>query len=429
MKKILIIFIISMIFLTREIYADNNEEYIIAGERIDGIYFRKEASPTIRWIFYGDILRRQRDNHFVYSIEPGIKLNKKASIGTTDISQTTMINYEEWEKVKLYAYYGYNYQDETHNHLDIKWYFATQLLIWRYLRPSWDIFFTDTINGNKISKYEDELLEIESLAHNHFIIPKFDNYPYEINIGESLEIIDQNNVINKYKTSNNDGLDLIIKDNKLIIKGVKPGEYLVRLYQDYNLHEEEAMIYISEYLDTMIPGKLTDNEINIKIIIPGRKIVIENFNNDINSNYLIFDIQDNLIDEIVLQNNFGESNIPLNFGSYYLLDNMQNKYYFEIDKDNLDYHLIIKKEQEIITPEEKTVVAEEKTITPEEKIITSEEKIVVSEEKIISQELNDDIMDVKVPTTGTMVFNAFKYNIKEFIIPRLNYNDKKKRKS
>ncbi|MFA6777660.1 MAG: hypothetical protein WCR80_04360, partial [Bacilli bacterium] len=122
MKKILIIFIISMCFITKEISASNIEEYIINGERIDDIYFRKVATPTKKWLFYGDVLRRQSDNHFVYSIEPGMKLNNKASIGTTDISQTTMINYEEWEKVKLYAYYGYNYQDETHNHLDIKWY-------------------------------------------------------------------------------------------------------------------------------------------------------------------------------------------------------------------------------------------------------------------------------------------------------------------
>ncbi|MDD4187699.1 MAG: Cys-Gln thioester bond-forming surface protein [Bacilli bacterium] len=399
MKKILIIFIISMCFITKEISASNIEEYIINGERIDDIYFRKVATPTKKWLFYGDVLRRQSDNHFVYSIEPGMKLNNKASIGTTDISQTTMINYEEWEKVKLYAYYGYNYQDETHNHLDIKWYFATQLLIWKYLRPSWDIYFTDTFNGNKISKYEDELLEIESLANNHFIIPKLDDYLYEINIGETLEITDQNNVINKYKTSNNDGLDLIIKDNKLIIKGTSPGEYQVKLYQDSNLQEEESMIYVSEYLDTMIPGKLTDNEISIDIVISGGKLVIENLNNNINSTYLIFDSQDNLIKEIVLNNIFGENNIPLNFGSYYLLDNMQNKYYFEINNNNLNYHLIIEQEQEIIS----------------------------SEEKIISQELNDDIMYVKIPTTGAMVFNEFKYNIKEFIVPRLNYNDKKKR--
>ncbi|MFA6777845.1 MAG: hypothetical protein WCR80_05370, partial [Bacilli bacterium] len=254
-------------------------------------------------------------------------------------------------------------------------------------------------NGNKISKYEDELLEIESLANNHFIIPKLDDYLYEINIGETLEITDQNNVINKYKTSNNDGLDLIIKDNKLIIKGTSPGEYQVKLYQDSNLQEEESMIYVSEYLDTMIPGKLTDNEISIDIVISGGKLVIENLNNNINSTYLIFDSQDNLIKEIVLNNIFGENNIPLNFGSYYLLDNMQNKYYFEINNNNLNYHLIIEQEQEIIS----------------------------SEEKIISQELNDDIMYVKIPTTGAMVFNEFKYNIKEFIVPRLNYNDKKKR--
>ena len=45
-----------------------------------------------------------------------------------------------------------------------KWYAITQVMIWRTTNPESDIYFTDTLNGNRISSYNDEMAEMEKSA-------------------------------------------------------------------------------------------------------------------------------------------------------------------------------------------------------------------------------------------------------------------------
>ncbi|MDD2207975.1 MAG: Cys-Gln thioester bond-forming surface protein [Bacilli bacterium] len=408
MKKILIILIIGILFIPKVGHANNTQDLIVVKERIDGIYFRKQTPWVLKWHFYGDVLRRNSDNHWVYSIEPGMKLDNKPAAGTNDVSQTTVITNEQWEKVKLYAYYGYNYQAEEQDHSDIKWYIITQLLIWRHLRLDWDIYFTDIYNGNRVIKYENELRELETLIDNHFLIPSFEKDLNEIKIGETLESDDKNNVINQFEVAKTEGLDLLIKDNKLIITANRPGNYKVKLYKKYELYSQDPLIYVSEYLDTMSPGKLSNNEKTIDIIVPGGKITVEGFNNDESLSYLIFDNNNNLVDEIIMNDNFGENSVPLNYGQYYILDNTQNKLFFEINQDNLNHHFIIKDEKEVIQPIDNDITEYDNDIT-------------------IDQDLNNNLIQVKVPVTYSKVFD-FKYMVKEYDIPKIIYYDKKKRK-
>lgn len=424
MKKGLMILIIGIIFIPKMVYASNMQDLIVVRERIGGIYFRKQTPWVLKWNFYGDVLRRQSDNHWVYSIEPGMKLDNKPVTPTNDVSKTTEITAEQWEKVKLYAYYGYNYQDDEHDHSDIKWYMITQLLIWRYLRLDWDIYFTDTYNGNKIIKYENELKELDTLVDNHFLIPNLEKDLYKINIGETLEIDDKSQIINQLEIDKNEGLDLIIKDNKLIIKGITPGNYKVKLYKKYDLYSQEPLIYVSEYLDTISPGKLPNNETLIDIIVTGGKIIIEDSNNEENHSYQIFDNNDNLVDEIIIKDNFGQNSVSLNYGHYYILDNKKNKLFFEINQDNLNHHFIIENEEEAIQP----VDNENNNITDNDITENNNDITKNNNDIIIDHDLNNNLIQVKVPVTSSKVFN-FKYMIKEYNIPKINYYDKKKRKA
>lgn len=421
MKKILIILIIGILFIPKVIYANNVEDLIVVNERINDIYFRKQTPGVLKWHFYGDVLRRQSDNHWVYSIEPGMKLDNKSVTPTNDVSQTPAITSEQWEKVKLYAYYGYNYQDEEHDHSDIKWYIITQLLIWRHLRLDWDIYFTDTYNGNKIIKYENELKELEDLVDNPVLIPDLEKDSSEININETLEIYDKNDVINQYKVDKTEGLYLLIRNNKLIITGIIPGNYKVKLYKQDNFYSEEPLLYISEYLDTMSPGKLS-KEIIIDIIVTGGKITIEDSSNDESLSYFIFDNNDNLVDEIIMNDNFGENSVSLNYGQYYILDNTQNKLFFEINQDNLNHHFIIENEEEKIQPVNNDITENDNDITENNKDL-----IENNNDKTMNYDLNNNLIQVKVPVTSSKVIN-FKYMVKEYYIPKIIYYDKKKRK-
>jgi hypothetical protein len=90
-----------------------------------------------------------------------------------------------------------------------KWYAVTQLLIWRVVDPDSEFYFTDTSNGEKISKYGGEMNDILSDVYDHDLKPSFIK-DYEINYGEDLVInkfnIDYDIVTDKSYTMNGNNL-------------------------------------------------------------------------------------------------------------------------------------------------------------------------------------------------------------------------------
>ena len=90
---------------------------------------------------------------------------KNLNYSGSDTNQAYFANIteEEWNKVLLISYYGYGYINNNVNHTDLKWYTITQFMIWQVIPHGYDIYFTDKLNGKKITKYTSEIAEINSL--------------------------------------------------------------------------------------------------------------------------------------------------------------------------------------------------------------------------------------------------------------------------
>ena len=98
------------------------------------------------------MITRKSDNHFVYCIQPATPILSSVTYSGTDTDQEVVahLSKSQWKRIELLAYYGYQYG----NHTDKKWYAITQFLIWNTANDGWDIYFTDTRGGNRISKYK-----------------------------------------------------------------------------------------------------------------------------------------------------------------------------------------------------------------------------------------------------------------------------------
>lgn len=173
MKKIYIfIFMFFFIFI-------NKVEAIrfYEGDYISGEYVSKKKDGVIHYMTMKYLL--DNNGNPVYCIEPFIKFNESDDYYLSD----PYLNYSNdiIRKIELISYYGYGYQGRTED----KWYVITQYLIWKTVSNE-DIYFTDKLNGNKITKYQQEINDIMNDVENHDYV-RFDDV-YKVNYGDSLNI-------------------------------------------------------------------------------------------------------------------------------------------------------------------------------------------------------------------------------------------------
>lgn len=186
---------------------------------------------------------------YVYCIEPFTKVNNNAKYNyyEDNFAQILGISNELWERINLISYYGYNYQDKYYNHTNNKWYYITQMLIWKELNKESSFYFTDTFQGNiNETLYQNEINEIYNLVNNHYKVPEF-NIP-EVLINETITLKDNLNVLYKYKT---DDEAIIINDNTLTIK-VKNEENTFTLSKEMN--NVNPIIFVSNESQNVLKG-------------------------------------------------------------------------------------------------------------------------------------------------------------------------------
>ena len=186
---------------------------------------------------------------YVYCLEPFVKVNNNSSYNkyTNNFAKNLGLSDELWEKINLISYYGYQYKDDTHNHMDPKWYYITQMLIWQNVSPKARFYFTDTFKGNVNSTlFANEIKEIYNLVNNHYKIPEFD-VP-DTYIGDTLSIIDRNGVLKNFAGSKN----VKINGNILAIE-------ISDLSNKFTLKKgtnNKAFIFVSSDSQNVLKGKM-----------------------------------------------------------------------------------------------------------------------------------------------------------------------------
>ena len=203
-----------LIFVTR-VHAKENDSSLTT-QYIDGIYSYHYRNGILS--SYGKLPFRYQNGQLAYCIEPNRVINNKIYSSTEDWNIT---GYDENVKkqMELISYYGYKYQC----HDDIKYYIATQELIWLFSDDYiiWkDTFSTDGNAGNTID-IEKEKNEILDLVKKHELTPSFSGNCYTQMFGETLTLIDYNNVLSEYEISTD--LPYKKQDNYVIIQSNKFG--------------------------------------------------------------------------------------------------------------------------------------------------------------------------------------------------------------
>jgi len=227
------------------------------------------------------LIKRNSDNHFVYCLEATVSLKKGVYTGYNEKqNEYANISKEDWQRIELLAYYGYGYG----NHTDIKWYVVTQYLIWKTVPYGYDIYFTDKLNGKRITKYEEEMEELNNLVNQHLIKPNIEINDLVLN--NNYEFIDKNYVLDNYEIVDSKNVNISIINNTLEVIPVNIGSGYIKLERKTYL-DNKAIVYVDkDSQDVMVRGGVTplDIEYNFKI---EKKVQIKKIDMDTKDTLLI----------------------------------------------------------------------------------------------------------------------------------------------
>ena len=354
--SMVLLFLVGLSFIpTITVNAANyNESFNDKSQWIKGDYILKVKGSTRKYQQM-TVITRNSDGQFVYCIEPGTPVAQGAIYPGQDFDQSYVANMttEQWRRISLLAYYGYGYGDHT----DIKWYTVTQFLIWQTVPHGYDIYFTDTLNGNRITKYTDEMNELNRLVEEHYKAPSFTSSNIEMNIGDDLELNDTNGVLHNFEVASETGVNATIENNTLKITASNVGDGSVTITKRDKNYSHPAIVYFHPSgQDLMMRGSYDPVDVNIKITVVGGKVSVKKIDMDTQLGiaqgdatldgaiYGIYNMEGERVGEVVSKGGeYVMSDYLPSLGTFYLQEEKasvgyelnETKYYFEITKDNL----------------------------------------------------------------------------------------------
>ena len=262
-KKTLFLILLGAIILLsgKNVYAEEITRFYEA-EYVNGIYVTESPGPTRQTYKYKMLkfVRENGTNKPAYCIEPQRDFNRDADYnywqGYRDFSK------QQIERIKALAHFGYLYK----NHTDNKWYAVTQILIWRTADPQGLYYFTEYLDGPEVNPYNNEINELNSLVDNYLKRP---NLPTKALAQDTIELTDQNNVLNNYNTSLGR-----IENNKLIIDNPEEGDKTITLTRKDTYFNEPFIFYQSNYSQDLINYGDFEIKEQVSLKIIGTKITI-----------------------------------------------------------------------------------------------------------------------------------------------------------
>ena len=328
-------------------------------EFISNIYVKKIKPNGSGKYQQMQFIRRSEDNKFVYCLQPYTDIDNNLpyyEVFREDYEKVLNMTEEQWDRISLLAYYGYQYNENGYDHSSNKWYAITQVMIWRTTNPESDIYFTDTLNGNRISSYNDEIAEMESLIQNHYKMPSFES-DLTLPLGSSITLTDTNNVLKNYKVSSAENVSATINGNTITITATSIGDGKVNLTKKTTKYETNPILYFSNHSqNVMRVGNYNPVNTNIKLEIFGGKVEINKLDRDTQTNtpqgqgslkgaiYGVYNTSGDLITKLTTdENGYAISNYLPSVGEFiikeitpsngYTLD--KNVYRVIVDKNNL----------------------------------------------------------------------------------------------
>ncbi len=399
---------------------------------IPNTYLAKEKPGTEPDYFQLSMITRKSNNQFVYCIEIQADLSPVNTYTGYDYNQFNYANLtaEQWQRIQLLAYYGYGYKDDTIDHSDLKWYSVTQYMIWQTVPHGYDIYFTDTLVGTRITRFEDEMKEMESLIASHYIIPDFGSDNFEMAVGGSLHLTDKNGVLTKYNVVNSEGIVVNKNSNELTINASSIGNDTITLTKKDTRFSLPSIIYVDVDSQKVIEvGSYDPVSTQINIRTNGGKVSIHKQDYDTGLSkpqgqaslkgavYGIYKEDGSYVSQIITdENGYTISDYLPGLGRYYLQEITPSKgyeldtqkYYFDMQTNNLSVDIKVKEK----------VIEREYTIT---KVKASGKTEILTPEANVQfgiYDMNDNL--IKALTTDKDGKITFKLPYGKYILRQLS---------
>ena len=349
------------IFGVTEVHAEKyTGQAIWPSEYISNIYIKKAKPDGYKKYQQARFIRRSEDNAFVYCLQPYTEINNNLpyyDVIRSDYENVLGFSEAQWERISLLAYYGYQYNDNGYNHSAQKWYVITQVMIWRTTNPESDIYFTDTLNGNRIAKFESEIAEMERLVSNHYKTPQFQS-GLVVPIGSTTELNDSAGVLKDYKISGTNNVSASINGNTLSVTANKVGDGSITFEKKATKYEIPPIVYFSDHSQNVMRVGAYDpvrSKFTLKIV--GGKVTPEKKDMETRTNtpqgeatlggaiYGIYKEDGTRMGSVTTKEDGKNTSDYLpELGRFYLLEETPSKgylldstkYYFEITEDNLN---------------------------------------------------------------------------------------------
>ena len=235
----------------KEVHAEKyTGQAIWPSEHIPNIFIRKYRNDGYIKYQQARFMRRSEDNAFMYCLQPFVDIDNNLpyyNIARSDFASVLNITEEQWDRIALLAYYGYQYNENGFNHSNNKWYAITQLMIWRTIEPQNKFVFTDTLNGKDLpNKFADEIAEMDMLVKNHYTRPNFNITDLSIPLGQSKTLTDSNDVLKYFKVSSTENVNAKIEGNNLILTATGIGKAKVNLVKNATKHSAPPIVYFKD---------------------------------------------------------------------------------------------------------------------------------------------------------------------------------------
>lgn len=349
------------IFGVQTVHAEQyTGQAIWPSEYISNIYIKKDRNDGYSKYQQARFIRRSEDNKFVYCLQPYADIDNNLpyyDVIRYDYERVLGFSEEQWERISLLAYYGYQYNDNGYDHSDHKWYAITQVMIWRTTNPESNIYFTDTLNGSYTSRFDGEMAELDRLVANHYKTPNLEN-GVVLPIGQTKELNDSNGVLSNYTITGTENVTASINGNTLSVTANSIGEGKVTFEKRATKYEIPPIVYFSDHSQNVFRVGNYDpvrTKFTLKVIggrVTPAKVDVETRTNTPQGEaklggavYGIYKVDGTRVGQVVTnEDGRNTSDYLPELGRFYLLEEQpsegylldSNKYYFEITENNLN---------------------------------------------------------------------------------------------
>lgn len=357
MKKILSYFLLGLGLFGMIQNTKAETEQFYRAEVVPNIFLALER-PGKTYYQQGDVLRRKSDGQFSYCIAPFHLLKEDASYN----SNITPENLSEtvWNHINALAYFGYGYKEHT----EMKWYFITQVMIWRTVDPERNFYFTDGFEGMRTEPFLEEEKQLEKLVDDYFKDPIWNDKDFTGVVDETITISDPTNTTHYYQYEKQEGNNIL--DNELQIKITTLGEKVISLKREENNYPLPPLVYYSSTSqEMMVVGKLKPKQAMLVVRGVETDVTIQKQDKETETSTpqgsallegTVFGIYQKESDTLVATITIGKDGIGkyknLPFGSYYIKEINpgigyhcnETIYPFSLHQENTSVFLSIKNE-------------------------------------------------------------------------------------